>query len=78
MSPDAVLGAILGPVVVIVVFLAAVSIAPPPEEPWTPECPLARAELARARSISWDYDKFRYHLSRAVELERQFQARKPR
>lgn len=46
------------------------------EEPWRPDCPLARAELNRARSISWDYEKFEYHMRRAVELERRFQAKK--
>lgn len=41
-------------------------------EPWTPACPEARIELRVARSITWDYDRFRYHLDRAEMLERAY------
>lgn len=46
------------------------------ERPWTPECAEARIELRMARSITWDYDRFRYHLDKARLLEAEHQREK--
>jgi hypothetical protein len=45
--------------------------------PWAPTCPEAQIELSMARRICWDYERFRYHLDRALLLERQHIARQP-